>query len=169
MLLEFFAAQVLDHRALQAATGEGDVEHVGADVLLQEAGEVVVLAAVAGADQGDLGVAAVTEQVVAAAGRAFRLGGELVHVLHGVAGAAELAGNVVQGAGLAHAPGLVGFEFLARDAFEGRHLVHGFGHDPGGTLGAVRRPVLVTAEVEVLALIGGGQLLVGQRRKVGTL
>ncbi|MNZ83612.1 hypothetical protein D3C78_1023450 [compost metagenome] len=119
----------------------------------------------AGADQGDLGVTAVAEQIVAAAG-AFRFGGELVHVLHGVAGAAQLPGNVVQGAGLAHAPGLVGLEFLARDTFEGRHLVYGIGHDSGCTFGAVRRPVLVTTEVEVLALLGGRQLFVGQRRQV---
>ncbi|MNT75788.1 hypothetical protein D3C72_2147130 [compost metagenome] len=116
----------------------------------------------AGADQGDLRVTGVAEQV-AAATLALGLGDELVHVLDGVAGAAQLAGNVVQGAGLAHAPGLPGLEFLARDAFEGRHLVHGVGHDLRRTLGTVRRPVLVATEVEVLALVGGGQLLVGQR------
>ena len=85
--LEFFAAQVLQHRAFKAATGEGDVEHVGTDVLLQKAREVVVLTAVAGTHQGDLRVARIAEQV-AVSGFAPGLGAELVHVLHGIAGAA---------------------------------------------------------------------------------
>ncbi|MNZ92210.1 hypothetical protein D3C78_1112260 [compost metagenome] len=120
----------------------------------------------AGADQGDLRVTGVAEQV-AAATLALGLGDELVHVLHRVAGAAQLPGDVVQGAGLAHAPGLVAFELALGHVGEGRHLVHAVGDDLCRALGAVRRPVLVAAEVEILALVGGGQLFVGQRRQVG--
>lgn len=148
-LLELVAAQVLDHRAFQASAGEGDVEDVGADFLFEEAGEVVVLAAVAGADQGDLRVARIAEQV-AVAGFALGFGGELVHVLDRVAGAAQLPGHVVQGAGLAHAPGALGFEFALGNLGELGHRAHFGADDFRGALGAVRGPVLVAAEVEIV-------------------
>src|SRR5450830_31706 len=159
-LLERLAAQVLQHRAFQAATGEGDVEDVGADVLLQETGKVVVLAAVAGAHQGDLRVAGIAEQV-AVRRFALGLGAELFHVLDRVAGAAELAGHVVQGAGLAHAPRDLGLEFTVGNVGKARHLFHRLGDDLRGALGAVRGPVLVATEVEIVGL-----LFVGQRRQV---
>ncbi|MNZ90504.1 hypothetical protein D3C78_1094690 [compost metagenome] len=120
----------------------------------------------AGADQGDFWIGGIAEQVVAAT-FALGLGDELIHVLHRITGTAQLSGDVVQGAGLAHAPGLVAFELAPGDVGEGRHVVHGVGDDLRRTLGAIGRPVLVTTEVEVLALVGGGQLFVGQRRQVG--
>jgi len=120
---------------------------------------------VAGADQGDLRVARIAEQV-AVTGFALGLGGELVHVLDRVAGAAQLPGHVVQGAGLAHAPGALGFEFTLGNIGELRHRAHFGADDFGGALGAVRGPVLVAAEVEIVGRQLVRQLLVGQWRQV---
>jgi hypothetical protein len=129
-------------------------------VLFEETAEVVVLAAVAGADQSDLRAAVVAEQRVAITG-VLGLGDELVDVLHRIAGAAQLAGDVLHGAGLAHQADALGDELLARNIFEAGDALDRLGHQACGALGTVGRPVLVTAEVELLVAV-----LVGQRRQV---
>ncbi|MOA22367.1 hypothetical protein D3C78_1429180 [compost metagenome] len=107
----------------------------------------------AGADQGDLRVACIAEQV-AIRRLALGLGGELVHVLNGVTGAAQLPGHVVQGAGLAHASGLFGFELTLGNVGEPWQLLDLLGDDFCGALGTVRGPVLVATEVEIVGRQG---------------
>ncbi|MCY1532082.1 hypothetical protein D9M68_673290 [compost metagenome] len=126
----------------------------------EEAGEVVVRPAVAGADQGYLRVAGVAEQLVAAA-RILRLGGELVRVFGGIAGAAQLPGDLVQGAVLAHAASHLADVLALRDALVDRQPLDRLGHQPGCAIRAVWSPVLVAAEVEGMLL-----MLAGQPRKI---
>ncbi|MNO70190.1 hypothetical protein D3C76_610640 [compost metagenome] len=119
----------------------------------------------AGADQGDLWIAGIAEKIVATT-FALGLGDELIHVLDGIAGAAQLPGDVVQGAGLAHASGFFRLEFALGNIGETGDLLDLLRDDFRRALGTVRRPVLVATEVEVVARIGQRQLLVGQGREV---
>ncbi|MNF65842.1 hypothetical protein D3C84_476190 [compost metagenome] len=110
-------------------------------------------------------VAGIAEQIAVAC-FTLRLGGELIHVLDRVTGAAQLPGHVVQGTGLAHAPGALGFEFTLGNVGEGRNLLDLLGNDFRRALCAVRGPVLVAAEVEIVGGQGVRQRFVGQRRQV---
>ncbi|MNF88149.1 hypothetical protein D3C84_706360 [compost metagenome] len=114
----------------------------------------------AGADQGDLRIAGIAEQIVAVA-RGLRFGGELVHVFDGVAGAAQLPGDLVQGAFLAHAADHLADELTFGNVLVGRQPLDGLGHQAGGAVRAIGGPVLVAAEVEGMLF-----MLVGQLRKV---
>ena len=163
--LEFVDCPGTAHRTSRTTARGRDVEDVGTNRLFREAGEVVVLAAVAGAHQGDLRVAGIAEQV-AVRSLALGLGAELIHVLDRVAGAAQLPGHVVQGAGLAHASGFLGLEFTLGDPGEFRHGAHLGPDDFRGALGAIGGPVLVAAEVEVVGRQFVRQLFIGQRRQV---
>ena len=69
----------------------------------------------------------VAEQRIAIAG-VLRLGDELVDVLHGVAGAAELAGDLLHGAGFAHQTDALADELLLLDGLERRDALDRFGH-----------------------------------------
>src|SRR3989338_2665215 len=162
VVVKLLAGHVLQQRAVEAAATDRAVKHFGAAVLLQESGEVVGRAAVAGTDQGNLRVGFVAEQAVAV-GLTLHGGLETRHILGGVGGAAEMCGGFVQGAGLGQQAGDVAFELLLGNLLEPRDFLERCGHQLGGTVGSGGCPVMVGLEV----VVGVYALFVEQRGQVG--